>query len=324
MSNENEQQPTEPIEETTSVTEEPALPAALKDVDPESLSVIKKKLAAFLARRGSTMSGSEDPDSPQVQSDEAEQDTVGGVESDKPAAFRDTPQGPKWVAVLDEYFTTERSFKNHGKQVNVPGSNDKTHTEPHNLGEYITQMINGAEGWTVAAILPSGMGNAGVILRKATTVILPDPIPLKKEEEVEAPTDPELKATEEAAMEFAQEEGLTPPPVVEEDGVGEVGPTEEEIALSQRFRSRSEIGLEAGEVLEARVNQLAQRAIDLNRQNPDSFPVDAAKGTQPAPELPSRGADGQPFLGAAGVEHVREGMRKILEGGDFGSTGGQR
>lgn len=331
----------------------PPIPAALREVSPEKLAEVRAKLAAFLERQGKTVSGSEDPDAAPVRGEAV----AGGADGDKPvgetmtgadvdwseydldysvrhlyprAAFRDTPQGPKWVAALDEFFSTERAAKQHGKQVNIPGGVDKQDTEPLNLGEYLTQMVNGPDGWAIAAILPGTSGNAVVILRKQTPYILPDPVPLKKMEEVEAPTDPELQGIEDAALNFAAEEGLTPPALVEEDSKGESTgePTQEEIdakearvaaandALAQRFLPRGAVEVEEGTgALPARDNDLIRRAIDRNRA--EGAPAPVPTGIQPPALDPTRGEQGEQFLGAQGVENVREGMRKILEGPDF-------
>lgn len=333
----------QPVEETpvAEVGAEVAVPEALREVDPAKLAEVRAKLAAFMAKRGQTISGSEDPDSP-VASEGVQQ--MGGTDGENPlgetmtgadvdwaeydldysvkhlypkATFRATPQGPKWVAMLDEFYSTERAAKQHGKQVNAPGSTDKNDTEPLNLGEYLTQMTNGPEGWAIAAILPGTSGNAIVIMRKQTPVMLPDPSPLKKMEEVEAPKDQELASVEDAALAFAAEEGLTPPPIVEEDESGEPTAAEIEAAqLASRFLPRGAVEVEeATGALPARDNDLIRRAIDRNRG--ETAPAPAPSGIQPPALDPTRIEGGKVLDGAAGVENVREGLKRILEGPDF-------
>jgi hypothetical protein len=343
----------QPVEETpvADVGAEVSVPEALRTVDPAKLAEVRAKLAAFMAKRGTTVSGAEDPDSP-VVTEGVQQ--MGGTEGANPmgetmtgkdvdwdeydldysvrhlyprAIFRDTPQGPKWVATLDEFYSTERAAKQHGKQVNAPGSTDKNETESLNLGEYLTQMVNGPDGWAIAATLPGTSGNAIVILRKGTNVVLPDPSPLKKMEEVEAPKDQELASIEDAALDFAAEEGLTPPALVEDDARGESTgePTPEEIAakeealaadFARRALGRGQVEVEEGTgALPARDNDLIRRAIDRNRG--ESVPALAPSGIQPPALDPSRIEGGKVLDGAAGVENVREGLKKILEGPDF-------
>ena len=136
------------------------------------------------------------------------------------AVYRPTPQGPKWVAMVIDFHSTQRDFRNHGKKVNAPGSNDKAQTEALNLGEYLNDMVNGREQWHIEAIMPTGM-QCGVLLSRQVPIILPDPQPLKKEEEVAAPTDPQLQQVEDAALAFAASEGT---PVEESlDTEAEVG-----------------------------------------------------------------------------------------------------
>lgn len=296
----------------------PPIPAALREVDPAKLAEVRRKLAEHMARMGKTASGSEDPDSaPQT----------GGVEGDKPvgqtitgadvdwseydldfsvkhlypkALYRETPQGPKWVAMLDEFYSTERAAKQHGKQVNAPGATDKEDTEPLNLGEYLTQMVNGSDGWRIAAVMPGTSGNAIVLLQKQTPVVLPDPVRLKKEEEVEAPKDPELQEIEDAAIEFASEEGLTPPdaePAIEQ---------EEEQVINLIPVAREDVEVDETGALPARETNLVREAIERNRGL--TVPAPVPSGIQPPPT-----EDGE----AAGIENIRAGMRNILEGPDF-------
>jgi hypothetical protein len=115
---------------------------------------------------------------------------------------------------VDEFFSTERDFRNYDKKAKNP--NDPEQTEPVNLGMYLNDFLNSPEGWRLVSLLPSGMGRAGVLLQRSVPIVLPDPKPLKKETEVAAPTDPELQKIEDDALAFAAEEGLTPPEIEEQ------------------------------------------------------------------------------------------------------------
>lgn len=318
--NQNIEQP-EVVTPEEQALENIPVPEGLKDVDPAKLAEARKKLAAFIGKTGRTHSGSEDPDSPEGP----QGPMMGGVDGDAPigqtmsgkdvkwdeydlpysvahlypkAFFRDTPQGPKWVVELDEYFSTERSAKSHGKQVNRPGAVDKTETEPLNLGEYVTQMVNGPDQWSLVTVLPGSMGNAMVLLGKKTAYVLPDPKPLQKNEEVQAPGDAELEAVEDAALQFAQEEGLTPPALVEDTVVE--APATEEVGLRPVHRDEVEVD-ETGS-LPARASNLISTAIERNRQVTASADV-------PAGIQPPATEEGIP----AGVENIRQGLKNLLD-----------
>lgn len=225
-------------EVTPSLPENVPIPPALAEVD-------RDKLALFMQRVQET-TGASVPGSPPINEDidsaprapEAPPQVLTGRDVDwseydlnfnvahlyPRAAFRETPEGPKWVVMLDEYYTADKELRAYGKQVAVPGSPDGD-KEPQNGGEWITQMVNGREGWKLVGILPGSIGRMGVMLQRQVPYILPDPTPLKKETEVEAPKDPELQAVEDAALAWAEGEGLTPPAV--EDRVDEsAGPLE--------------------------------------------------------------------------------------------------
>jgi len=118
----------------------------------------------------------------------------------KAATYRDTPQGPAWVVMLDEFWTLTREYDMVGK-VLKDGSR-------LNLGEFLTETLNNGEGWRVVSILPSGM-KAGVTLQKQVAHILPEPELLKTDVEVEAPGDAELERAEDAALNFMENEGLS-------------------------------------------------------------------------------------------------------------------
>jgi hypothetical protein len=187
---------------------EPEVPAGLRGVDPEKLAALREKLKKFATSDKKTISGSEMP-TDAAKPEEGEVTTgkdVDWSEYDLPynvkhlypdAKFRDTPQGPKWVAMLDEFTSSERAFGSYGKRV----ANGE---EFLNLGQYLNDMLNGPDGWTVVTVLPAGMGRVGVLLRREFAFVLPDPKPLKKDVEVEAPTDPELEREEAAALKFAE------------------------------------------------------------------------------------------------------------------------
>lgn len=217
------------VEETPQVD---AVPAFLKGIDTEKARQIQERVKQFTQGNKKTISGSEAPEDapPTVAPGEGLVMTGKDVDWNEykleysvrhlypKATFRETPQGPKWVAMLDEFFSTERSFKGHGKMVNVPNSDA---TEPLNLGDYLSEMLNNADGWRVISMLPSSMGNCGIVLQRQIPVILPDPMRIEKETEVAAPSDPELERTEEAALGFMSTEGLTPPAPSSDDSGGE-------------------------------------------------------------------------------------------------------
>lgn len=70
-------------------------------------------------------------------------------------------------------------------------------------GEYITQMINGSEQWQLSALLPNGAGLMVVVLQRTVRRLLPHPTLLQTETTVDAPKDPELQQTEDAALSWA-------------------------------------------------------------------------------------------------------------------------
>lgn len=312
--------------ETTLPVEDalPAVPEGLREVDQDKLKQVREKIKQFMEKRGTTLSGSEDPDS-QARGTEV----AGGADGDAPtgpindgskvdwseydleysvrhlyprAVYRDTPQGPKWVTMLEEFYSIERAGNRHGKEVNVPNGKEGE-KEPHNLGEYMTQMVNGPEGWAIAAILPGSMGNALIVMRKQSAYVLPDPTPLKKMEEVEAPSDPELAGIEEAALAFAADEGLTPP--AQE-------PTQSEVELANRFIRDPNVEMEPGtSAIVARESNLVREALERNQPATVAAPVPA--GIQPDAFEPEKGANGEKFDGAAGIENIRSGLRNLLE-----------
>lgn len=137
------------------------------------------------------------------------------------AEFTVTTQGPKWVVVIEEYESFEKSYNGTGQ--------DKK-GNPRGLGDYITSRLNGPPDagcgpWKLAAILPGTMGNGAVVLVRKVPIVLPDPVLLEKETKVEAPTEKELSETDDAAVAWAG---------------GEAGePTEEEVAGAQEAEAPS-------------------------------------------------------------------------------------
>jgi len=214
-------------------TAEPAIPAALREVDPEKLKQLREKIKKFATNTQKTISGSEAPVEGTPSSEGTGQVTT-GKDVDwseyeleysvrhlyKDATFRMTEQGPKWVAQIDEFHSTERDFRNYDGKT--------TKGEFLNLGRYLNDMLNSPEGWRLVSILPTSGGRAGVMLQRAVSIVLPDPVPLKKETEVKAPTDPEIQRTEDASLEFMEKEGLTVAPAPVDDGLGGAQPNSAE------------------------------------------------------------------------------------------------
>lgn len=158
------------------------VPDALREVDPAKLAEIREKLGRFMEKEGKTVSGSEDPDSvPKVdQEGRGLGEVMKGADVDwseydlnfsvqhlyQRAMFRNTPQGPKWVVMLNEFYSTEKDNRSHGAKNNIPGTTDGQSQEARNLGEYLTEMTNGPEGWQIGAIMPAGTGKSSVLLRR--------------------------------------------------------------------------------------------------------------------------------------------------------------
>lgn len=203
-------------------------PEELRDVDPAKLEELRNLVTQFAEGRTRTESGSEAPDAPGVKEpgeDPRSGKTVTGADVDwseydlefnlrhlyPRATLRETPEGPRWVVMLDEFFTTARNWDSHGKRTRG--------NEPLNLGEYLGDMVNSPEAWRPITFLPDSYGRAGVLLHRQVPMVLPNPKPLEKTTEVEPPRDPELQEVEDAALDFMEAEGLTPEPsVVENEG----------------------------------------------------------------------------------------------------------
>jgi len=241
---------------------------------------LKEKLKNFKPPSAQkTISGSEDPDAKQNPAADEPPKRLTGRNVDwseynlnynvahlySQAEFRETPQGPKWCAMATDFWSTTKNFKSHGQKNNVPGTNDGTETEPLNLGEYLNDMVNGREQWKIAAVMPGPSGQCGLLLERQVPIILPDPQPLKKKEEVEAPTEPELQTVEDAVLAFMAENnsiGLCPI---------ERGTAEHEAALAQ---------LDDDGALPERRTTNVSKALDLNAATTAAPPV--PKGIQPA------------------------------------------
>ena len=118
-----------------------------------------------------------------------------------------TDEGPKWVAIVDDFFALRAPFAI--------------------IGLRISQMVNGPEDWRLmSAVVPGGQmsrsqckdagfdpslaGGVGIVtLQRKVTVKLPTPNLLKAEGEdtPTPPTDAELKVAEDAALSWIEKEG---------------------------------------------------------------------------------------------------------------------
>ena len=299
--------------------EEPEVPDALREIDPDRLRELKEKLAAFVAGKGKTVSGAEAPPdtlptsvAPQAEPaavppgkdvDWDEYDLDFAVKHLYPrSVLRPIQDGSvHWVTMIDEFYSTNRAGKQHGKLVHNPADKQDpdSKTDPHNLGEFLTAMVNGPEGWKIAALLPSGTETT-VVLQRQVPYVLPDPKPLKTldtaADEIEVPTDEELARTEQAALDFASEEGLTPPEIEQEEP--------------------EKLGTMHGQPLPPEQEHHAVRdALTRNQENTEEAPG----GDQPEPFEVE-----QPWFGQrqvpAGIVNIAAGLDKILEGGDFGEV----
>ena len=204
--------------------EDVPLPAALQAVDKDKMAAIREKLKKYVQTEEKTESGSEavvdgtpgtGPTDEGKDVDWSEYDLEFSVKHLYPQAkLRQTPQGPKWVYMANEFLSNELDYRNHGLKTQKG--------ELRNLGDYLNDMMNSPDGWGLAGpITPTSLGRAGVLLHRLTPIVLPDPQPLKKETEVEPPRDPELQREEKAALDFMAQEGLTPPAPQESAELGE-------------------------------------------------------------------------------------------------------
>jgi hypothetical protein len=194
--------------------EPPVVPIELAEVDPAKLAALREKLKKYATTNKKTISGSEATDTATPADgtgevmqgkdvDWSEYDLEFSVRHLYPQAqYRLTPQGPRWVAMADEFTSCERSFGNQDQRLK-----DGSYL---NVAQYLNDMLNGPEGWRLVSMLPAGSGRVGVMLQHSVPIVLPEPRPLKKATEVAPPTDPELQREEDAALAFAENEGLTP------------------------------------------------------------------------------------------------------------------
>ena len=288
----------------------------------DGLAKLKEKLRAMKAPSGeTTVSGSEAPDLKPKQESEGEPDAPAGKgqpeqpfkdaqgKFQKPAvltgkdvewseynldynirhlypksAFVETPYGPKWVVRVADFMTRLREFGNSSfdKKVNAPTDKNEEKSEFLNLAQFLKDMVNGPEQWRISALMPI-KDQCGVLLEREVPLILPDPEVLKKSEEVEAPTSPELKNLEDAAIEYMKNEGLTPATAVSDDtttpaavdvGLRPIvaGTPEHEAALAQ---------LDEEGAVAPRVSSAISRA--LATAAPETLPPPVPKGIQPDP-----------------------------------------
>jgi len=205
-----------------SLDEAAGTPSGIQGVSQEQMALLREKLKKFGKKsEATTISGSEAVvDGPKEGEgsvttgkdvDWSEYDLEYSIKHLYPqATYRMTPQGPKWVALCDEFLSTERDFRNYGKQVKSPNGDG---TEPLNLGEYLNDMLNSPGGWRVVSILPAGMSKAGVLLQRQSPIVLPDPKRLQKTTEVALPREEELQRVQDTAQAFMESEGLAPPAI---------------------------------------------------------------------------------------------------------------
>ena len=302
---------TNPTPEETAASTEPEVPAALRDVDPEKLALLKQKLAAFIQKRGGAEGGPAEENAVPVAPQQVPQGRDvewGDYDLDynlrhlyPKSVLRDTPQGPKWVAVVDEFYSTTRSGKQHGTKVNAEGPNGMRE-EPLNLGDYLNDMTSGAEGWKIAALLPGSGSDVVVLLQRQLPIVLPDPRPLKTEDPQPEPTDDELAAAEAAALKYATDEGLAP----DDDDTA--------LVIPEGWTRPSSLAL-GDAMTEAPVppriepGTLERVNLELNATTTDEAP----QAMQPDAVVLD---DGRVI--AAGIEHIRQSLPKLE---DFGTTG---
>lgn len=194
------------------------VPDALLPVDREKLDALREKVRAMQQGNEQTISGSEavvedkSEGTPGVDRyitgkdvDWSEYDIPYNLRHLYPkAVYRETPQGPKWIAVVTEFYSTERAAGGDLKRVDSLG-------EPINLGAFLTQQVNGSDGWKIAGLLPGSIGRIQVLLQREVPYPLPDPLPLQKATEVEPPSDGEILAADAAGLAWVESEGLTTP-----------------------------------------------------------------------------------------------------------------
>jgi hypothetical protein len=288
-------------------------------LEPSALDVLKQKLAKLGKSDKKTTSGSEappeagEPDVPGAVDTSAGSRPLTGADVDwseyqldfnvahlyKKAVLRDTPEGPKWIAMVVDFLSVTRDFNNHGKFVKQVGN--PALQEPLNLGEFLKDRVNGRDQWRIAAVMPAG-SQCGLLLEREVPVVLPDPEPLKKKEEVEAPTDKQLQNVEDAALTFmAEQKEVDKVPAVEDDNGSpepvslrpiERGTPEHEQAVAQ---------LDENGGLQARAGAGVSRALATARAEE----VPAPQGPQPeAVENPLLGGEKVPAAGYSAAQDI--------------------
>lgn len=121
------------------------------------------------------------------------------------AVFKESGDGPKWLVSISE-------FKSDSKPFRASGHLDKN-GEPRELGDYLTWVTNGPEGWRIAQVMDNGTGFAGVLFQRQVLLALPDPVSIALEDEISLPSDEELAETEDKSLAWA---GLSPEEAAEE------------------------------------------------------------------------------------------------------------
>jgi len=117
----------------------------------------------------------------------------------KRARRREVDGKEQWVINPVEWWSVSKAY-------NGTGYDEKTGT-PKNLGDYMTAIVNGPEGWEVFNVLPNGIGLGAIIFRRTAMVGLPEPTLLATEAKVTPPQDEEVAAIEKETMAWANEGG---------------------------------------------------------------------------------------------------------------------
>jgi hypothetical protein len=204
---------TENTETNPTPAAEPEIPTFLRDMDPEARKVVMDKLAAIKAAKVTEEATLPNMVAEAVpgEAPKPQGEVISGKDVDwseynldfnvrhlyPEARFQNTPQGPKWVGMVDEFDSSSRDYDGKDSARLKDGSS-------RHLATFLGDMLNGPGGWKLISVLPTG-NRAGVLFQRATPVILPDPIRLETTTEVAAPKDEELKVVEDAASAFNAE-----------------------------------------------------------------------------------------------------------------------
>ena len=130
------------------------------------------------------------------------------------ATLKNTEDGPAWLVNLAEFRSASKPYRS--------SSPFEKNGEPRELGDYLTWMVNGAEGWRIAQVMDNGIGFAGVLCQRQVTLRLPDPLLI--ESAAEQPiTDDAIRTTEGKSLDWA---GL---------------PKDEEFVEGEDYRGESEV-----------------------------------------------------------------------------------